>query len=113
MGCANAQIEDSILINVTAKTIKAKGCVLYNVVCEDGAALDLEEGTVYTNVFIPGRKKIVMCSTTNTDGGKVFAKKLETNPYSFNEVYLLNQSEDVSKCYEERAKAHDVAAMVF
>merc|ERR1712083_868668 len=85
-------------MNVTAKSIKAKGCVIYNVVVEDGASLELPDGTVYTNVFMPD-KKLVMQSTVDTDGGKVFKTKLDANPHSFNEIYELNKNEDVSKCY--------------
>lgn len=102
--------EGCILVNVTAKRVKGKGCVVYNVVCDDKDGLVLEDGAVVTNVFMPPRKKLVMKSTTDTDGGKVFKTKLDYNPHSFNDVYGLNKQSDVSKCYEMGKKAHADAA---
>mmetsp|Transcript_129816 Transcript_129816/g.277081 ORF Transcript_129816/g.277081 Transcript_129816/m.277081 type:complete len:524 (+) Transcript_129816:93-1664(+) len=108
--CVEAQVQDSVLINVTARSVKAKGCVIYNVACEDGGDLELPDGSVLTNVFMPDREKLVMRSTTDTDGGKVFKTKLDINEYSFDEVYSMNAGSDVSLCYELGAKAHAAAA---
>lgn len=43
------------LINVTARSIKANNCIVYNVVDDSEEGLILPDGTVYTNVFVPGK----------------------------------------------------------
>jgi len=98
-------VEGCILVNVTAKSVKGKGVVLYNV-AHDGD-LVLEDGEVVTNVFIPGQEKLVMKSTTSTDGGKVFKKQMDNgNPMSFQDVYKLGKTTDVNECYVEAEAAH-------
>lgn len=62
---------------------------------------------MYTNVFVPGRDKpLVQTSSVTTDGGKVFKVKMTPNPYSFNDVYKMNQSTDVKRAYAMGAQAH-------
>mmetsp|Transcript_9249 Transcript_9249/g.12526 ORF Transcript_9249/g.12526 Transcript_9249/m.12526 type:complete len:555 (-) Transcript_9249:322-1986(-) len=95
------EVEDCLLMNVTAKKIKAKGCVLYNVVDDSEEGLELEDGTVMVNVFMPGEDKLIMKSTIDTDGGKVFKTKMDCNPFSFDEVYKQNGSVDVSAATAE------------
>lgn len=99
-------VEGCLLINVTARSIRAKNCVVYNVVDDSEGGLVLPDGAVYTNVFVPGREKLVQTSSVATDGGKVFKTKLTPNPFSFNEVYEMNKSVDVRAAYAEGAKAH-------
>lgn len=91
------QVEGCLLMNVTAKKVVGKNCIVYNVVDESEEGLVLPEGTVLTNVFMPGQPKLVMQSTVTTDGGTVFKTKLDANPYSFNEVYGLNGGVDVTE----------------
>ena len=100
------EVNDCMLINVTAKSIKANNCIIYNVVDDSEEGLILPDGAVYTNVFVPGREKLVQTSSTTTDGGKVFKVKMTPNPYSFNDVYKMNQSTDVKAAYALGAKAH-------
>ena len=53
--------------------IKAHNCIIYNVVDDSEEGLVLADGTVYTNVFVPGQAKpLVQTSSVSTDGGKVF-----------------------------------------
>ena len=65
------QVEGCLLMNVTAKKVVGKNCIVYNVVDESEEGLVLPEGTVLTNVFMPGQPKLVMQSTVTTDGGTV------------------------------------------
>merc|ERR1712032_18518 len=104
----HAEVKDTILVNVTAKSIKAQNCVIYNVVADGD--IDLVDGAVLTNVFMPGKEKLVMSSTVDTDGGQVFKQKLDANPYTFNEVYMMNKTEDVAACMVAGAAAADAAA---
>ena len=112
----NADISNSLLVNVTAKNIRAHNCVVYNVVDESDEGLILPDGAVFTNVFIPAKgsddkhTKLVMSSTTATCGGKVFKSKLSQNPYSFNQVYELNADTDVERAYAAAKAAHAEAA---
>ena len=95
-----------LLINVTARSIKARNCVIYNVVDDSEDGLVLPDGAVLTNVFVPGREKLVQSSSTTTDGGKVFKVRLTPNPFSFEGVYKMNQSTDVKEAYKLGAEAH-------
>ena len=105
-----AEVNDCMLINVTARSIKANNCIVYNVVDDSEEGLVLPDGAVYTNVFVPGREKLVQTSSVSTDGGKVFKVKMTPNPYSFNDVYKMNQSTDVKEAYALGAKAHAALA---
>ena len=95
-----------LLINVTARSIKARNCVIYNFVDDSEDGLVLPDGAVLTNVFVPGREKLVQSSSTTTDGGKVFKVRLTPNPFSFEGVYKMNQSTDVKEAYKLGAEAH-------
>jgi hypothetical protein len=112
----NADISNSLLVNVTAKNIRAHNCVVYNVVDDSEEGLILPDGSVFTNVFIPASSskdehtKLIMTSTTTTCGGKVFKQKLSQNPYSFNDVYKLNADTDVTQAYATAKEAHETAA---
>ena len=105
--CGTVDANGCLLINVTARSIKANNCVVYNVVDDSDEGLVLPDGAVVTNVFMPGgAPKLVQTSSTTTDGGKVFKVKLTPNPYSFNDVYKMNQTVDVKEAYAAGAKAH-------
>ena len=66
-------VENAILINVSAKSVSGKGCILYNIADEGDIALD--EGAIITDVAMPNDNKIVrMKSTLDTNGGKVGVK---------------------------------------
>ena len=60
-----------------------------------------------TNVFMPGgAPKLTQTSSVTTDGGKVFKLKMSQNPYSFADVYKMNQQVDVKAAYAAGAAAH-------
>ena len=100
-------VTNCILINVTAKSIAAKNCVIYNVVDDSDEGIVLPDGAVMTNVFLPSKPKLVQMSSVTTDGGKMFKSKITLNQFSFDDVYKMNQSVDVQKAYDIGAAAHD------
>ena len=99
-----------MLINVTAKKIHANNCIVYNVVDDSEDGLVLPDGAVVTNVFMESGEKLVQTSSVTTDGGKVFKSRLSANPYSFNDVYKMNQDTDVRAAYAKGAAAHAALA---
>jgi hypothetical protein len=86
VNCNEANIDGTVLMNVTAKKISGKGCILYNVVDDSNEGLALPDGTVRADVYMPGAAKIVVMSTMDTDGGKAWKVVLEGNDKSFEEV---------------------------
>lgn len=94
-----ADVEDCILINVSAKSVTGKGVILYNIADEGDVAL--EEGAVITDVAMPTEDKIVrMYSTVGTNGGKVWNDKVLDSPYSAAEVHKLHQKTDVEVAFK-------------
>ena len=105
--CDSVDANGCLLINVTARKIKATNCVVYNVADDSEDGLILPSGAVVTNVFMPGgAPKLTQTSSTTTDGGKVFKLKMSQNPYSFADVYKMNQRVDVKAAYAAGAAAH-------
>eukprot|EP00933_Yihiella_yeosuensis_P080854 TRINITY_DN9436_c0_g3_i1.p1 TRINITY_DN9436_c0_g3~~TRINITY_DN9436_c0_g3_i1.p1 ORF type:complete len:559 (-),score=115.37 TRINITY_DN9436_c0_g3_i1:189-1781(-) len=108
--------EGAVLVNVCAKKVKAgKGAVAYNVVDMSEAGLVLGENEVRVGVFtLNGDRPYfeMKSDAAAIDGGKVFKEKVCENPFSFQEVYDLNNGADVIGCaakgaatYQERAAA--------
>ena len=107
VNCGDIQVENCLLVNVTAKKIRASNAIIYNVVDESDDGLILPDGQVYTNVFMPkSKEKLTMTSTISQCGGKVFKIKMATNPHSFNDVYAMNGETDVREAYAMSDKAH-------
>jgi hypothetical protein len=106
-------VADSLLINVTARRVKARGCVLYNVIDDSEEGIDLPDGTVRADIVTGQDAKLVILSTLDTDGGVAWKEKLPGNPLSFEGVYNLNAAVDVIAAQEAaRAWAARVAAAV-
>jgi hypothetical protein len=59
--CGSVEVEDALLIGVSAPFVKCKGCVLYNVVqpASEGG-LTLGEGEVMADVYVADGTKIRM-----------------------------------------------------
>ncbi|KAG7395083.1 hypothetical protein PHYBOEH_004235 [Phytophthora boehmeriae] len=88
--------DGSILINVTARSITAPNCVVYNVTSDEADGLCLEEGSVVVGVLLPDGKKVIMRSSMNVCGGKAWKTVLEENEHSFENIYELNATANVS-----------------
>lgn len=113
VNAGEVDVQNSLLVNVTARKIKASNCVVYNVVDDSEEGLVLGDGTVYTNVFVPGQEKLIMTSTTTTDGGKMFKRKMTCNPHSFMDVYTMNTTTDVVVANSTSSAAHaDLASQL-
>ncbi|EKX34779.1 hypothetical protein GUITHDRAFT_119090 [Guillardia theta CCMP2712] len=107
----DVKVSDSILVNVVAKKIVGKNCILYNVVDDSEEGIVMEDGEVRADVFIPGKEKIVLRSRLDVDGGKAWKVKLDQNTMSFESVYEANCDVDVVEAQREMAQAR--AKVVF
>mmetsp|Transcript_12141 Transcript_12141/g.10978 ORF Transcript_12141/g.10978 Transcript_12141/m.10978 type:complete len:537 (-) Transcript_12141:68-1678(-) len=88
------EAEGAILVNVTAAKIIAKpGSIVYNV-AYTGPELIVEAGQVLAGVFSDDESLLVIKSNISIDGGKAWEKRVEGNPYSFEEVYNNNAKAD-------------------
>ena len=97
---------NNCIYNFTILHLQANNCIVYNVVDDSEDGLVLPDGAVVTNVFMESGEKLVQTSSVTTDGGKVFKSRLSANPYSFNDVYKMNQTVDVKEAYAAGAQAH-------
>ena len=104
VNCDHADITGSVLMNVCAKKVSGRNCILYNVM-DDSAELSLPDGSVRADVYLPGQPKIVVMSTIDTDGGKAWKIVLEGNDHSFEEVYKTNGPLDIMECQKVLALA--------
>jgi len=96
------EAENSVLVNVTAPSVKIKNRgVVYNV-SEPSESLELEDGDVVVDVSYPDETKkgelkfVRMFSHKDTCGGKNWKLKTKGNTFTFEEIYLRNQSSDIS-----------------
>jgi hypothetical protein len=106
---SKVDVEGSILVNVSARRVVGKGLVLYNVVEDSEDGLDLPDGSVRADIFIPGTGKVVMSSTTGTDGGQAWKVRLEGNDMSFEEAYKANGAVDLLAAQKMLSEARAAA----
>lgn len=103
--------EGAILVNVTAKSVRAgPGAIVYNVVDDSEEGLTLAPGEVLTTVFAEDGSQTLMRCTLQTDGKEAWSKVLEGNPSSFEEVHKRNKGVDPHKCEQMQFQAHDSVA---
>ncbi len=81
-------IEDSVLINVTAPAVTARSCLLYNLA--ESQELRIVEGTVRADAFIPGSGRHTMQTQLRSDGGKDWFTALPGNDLSYADLHRLN-----------------------
>jgi len=115
----------SVLVNVTAKSIKvAPGCLVYNVATEEDLVVDTP-GSVLTTAVLPsttasdgaaaseGGEKLTavsMKSQVDLDGGNAWKQVVLENPYSFEQVYNANTDADVAAMEQHAMGLHAAAA---
>ena len=76
VNCGDIQIENCLLVNVTAKKIKASNAIIYNVVDDSDDGLILPGAKCTASVFMPkSKEKLTMTSTVSQCGGKMFKLK--------------------------------------
>jgi len=101
------EAEGSILVNVCAKKVVAKNCILYNVIDDSEDGIVMPDGGVRADVFMPGHDKVVIKSTMETDGGKAWKVCVEGNSKSFEDVYKANGSVDIIEAQAMSAGAKE------
>ena len=88
-------VENCVMIKITATNITAKESLLYNV-AED-KKLDLECGSVRADSFIPFSSHYSLLTSIDRDGCKDWSIKLENNDLSFQELFDTNKDVDISQ----------------
>ena len=114
----------SVLVNVTAKSIKvAPGCLVYNVATEEDLVVDTP-GSVLTTAVLPSTTSstsdgasggsplsaVSMKSQVDLDGGNAWKQVVLENPYSFEQVYNANTDADVAAMEQHAMGLHAAAA---
>jgi len=99
------EVTNSVLVNVTARSVKGNGLVLYNVVDNSEEGLTFADGEVRSDVFLPG-EKVSVVSHLDIDSGKAWKDKVGQNTHSFEDVHTANQSACVITAAADADKAH-------
>eukprot|EP00948_MAST-09A_sp_MAST-9A-sp1_P001063 g1063.t1 len=108
------KVENSMLVNVTAKSVTGKNVLLYNIVDDSDSGLVLKDGDVLADIFLPDGKKIRMGTNyLSKDSGKHWKVKIDGNEYTFEDVYKLNQTVDIAEAFAVAAKAHATLRAAF
>lgn len=106
-------VEDCILVNVTAKKVKGKGLVLYNVCDESEDGLTLEQDSVRADIFPAqaGGNKMSLNTTIDSDSGKLWDVKNEkNNNMSYSDVHKSNQSANMIDLTSRTDSSHNLVA---
>lgn len=89
--CKFIDAEGCVLVNVTARSIKARpGSIIYNVIDTSDAGLDVAAGDVLAGVFKEDESQVVVRSHMSIDGGRAWETKVGGNTMSFEDVYNSN-----------------------
>lgn len=105
--CGEIDANGAILVNVTAKSIKAaKGSILYNVVDDSEEGVVVGEGEVRVGVFDKLGGQSVVNSSLAIDGGKVWKEAVAGNANSFEGIHSENRNSDVAEIENQRLSAH-------
>lgn len=102
---ACAEVNHSVLINVTTDSVKAESSVLYNVIEENSC--EISTGSVRADTFIED-KQIKLESFIKLNGKSSWDQIFNGNCYSFSDVYALNEKNDsllARKCAVEAKKS--------
>ena len=87
------EVQDSLLIGVTAKKISAKGALCYNVVDTSDDGIVLTPGQCQCDVIIDGARQSLLCDTEH-DGRVSWTLKVSGNSMTFEEVWKYNKTQD-------------------
>lgn len=106
VSCGHIDAEEAVIVNCTARKIKAgKNAVAYNVV-DDSDCLVLEDGEVVTDVTQPDGTSIRQRSRVDIDGGKAWKIQVLDNKFTFEEVYKQNLTTDIIATSQLATRAH-------
>ncbi len=89
----HVEVENAIIIQVTASSITGNKILLYNVVEQGNVALS--DGQIRADVFIPFTQHIEMVSDWSRDGGKDWEIVLPRNTLSYDDIYKRNSAVDI------------------
>jgi hypothetical protein len=102
----HAECENCILINCTARSIKAKNALLYNVVDDSEEGIVLEDGMVRADVIMKTGEKITLHQHHPTAGRDAWKSIVHGNTMPFFGVYTANAGADVSAIEEQFNTLH-------
>ena len=86
-------VQDSLLVGVTAKKISAHGALCYNVVDTTDEGVVLTPGQCRCDVIIDGARQSLLCDTEH-DGRVSWKLKVSGNSMTFEEVWKYNKTQD-------------------
>lgn len=109
---AELDVTEAMLVNVTARRITGRNCLLYNVADDSEEGLVMEDGEVRADVFFPSGTVLTMRSTMDTHGGNAWHEAVCGNACSFNDVFVRNADVQVLDAVAARDAAHDAAKAV-
>lgn len=106
--CCRSLVSDtSILVNVTANSIKTgKNCLIYNVLDDSEEGLVLADNEVLVGIFDGDGKQRLIRSTLAYDGGKYWKEAITKDQPSFETIYKENLSADVNEIEQIMMKKH-------
>lgn len=107
---AEVNIEDSVVINCTAHSLKARQSLLYNI--REERQLDISPQGLIADAYVPARKEhLRLMSSLERDGKEDWKIKLPGNSYSYEELYRMNTEID-KKTVEHffNKKKHEIVA---
>jgi len=111
ISCVNATsitANGAILVNVTAKSIKAaKNSIIYNVIDDSEEGVVVNENEVRVGVFDKNAKQSTVMSSMTLDGGKVWKEVVAGNEQSFEDIHTENRDSDVGEIVSQRSSLHE------
>lgn len=112
--CPNLECEGAIVVNCSAKSIKAaKGAILYNLMSDGDIVAEAGHVQVGLAEIKDGEVNFdsVLKSRLDIDGGEAWKVKLDENDKSFEEVHAQNKNADITVIASKRKEASDKLAL--
>ena len=105
--CRSVITDTSILVNVTANSVKTgKNCLVYNVLDDTEEGLVLEDNEVLVGIFDGKGEQRLIRSTFDHDGGKYWKESVVKDQPSFETIYEENLSADINKIEKVMIQKH-------
>ncbi|GAX14381.1 hypothetical protein FisN_11Hh161 [Fistulifera solaris] len=111
--CPNLECDGAIVVNCTAKSIKAgNGAILYNLMSEGDIVADAGHVEVGLAEIKDGDVNFdsVLKSRLDIDGGDAWKMKLDMNDLSFEDVHTKNKNADITIIASKRKEMADKLA---
>ena len=108
VNCLQIEAEGAILVNVTARKIKAgKGAILYNIIDDSEEGVTVNEDGVVVSVFEEDGSDALVKSSMEIDGGKAWSLQLPDNSLTFEQLHNENKGANVSMIESARNRKHE------